>query len=134
MWRLAACVFPSISARRVYQSVSNAPFDGIERTGKREAGNHSEHRRGRQRNDSQPSPFQDVFFGIKFYGHAAHITMTIQGNISPNDPSEANEWVANHHAKYQHRRPQGARAPRTPEGPGATAALASALPWNERYH
>ena len=27
---------------------------------------------------SQASPFQDVFFGIKFYGHAAHITMTIQ--------------------------------------------------------
>jgi len=23
-------------------------------------------------------PFQDVFLGIKFYGHAAHITMTIQ--------------------------------------------------------
>ena len=23
-------------------------------------------------------PFQDVFVGIKFYGHAAHITMTIQ--------------------------------------------------------
>jgi hypothetical protein len=28
---------------------------------------------------SSPSyPFQDVFLGIKFYGHAAHITMTIQ--------------------------------------------------------
>jgi len=23
-------------------------------------------------------PFQDVFLGIKFYGHAAHITMTMQ--------------------------------------------------------
>jgi hypothetical protein len=23
-------------------------------------------------------PFQDVFLGIKFYGHSAHITMTIQ--------------------------------------------------------
>ena len=27
---------------------------------------------------SPASPFQDVFLGVKFYGHAAHITMTIQ--------------------------------------------------------
>ena len=27
---------------------------------------------------SQASPFQDVLFGVKFYGRAAHITMTIQ--------------------------------------------------------
>jgi hypothetical protein len=30
---------------------------------------------------SQASAFQDVFFGIKFYGLAAHITMTIQAFI-----------------------------------------------------
>jgi hypothetical protein len=24
------------------------------------------------------APFQDVFLGVKFYGHAAHVTMTIQ--------------------------------------------------------
>jgi hypothetical protein len=27
---------------------------------------------------SQAYPFQDVFLGIKFYGHAARITMTVQ--------------------------------------------------------
>jgi hypothetical protein len=27
---------------------------------------------------SQAFPFQDVLFGVKFYGRAAHITMTIQ--------------------------------------------------------
>jgi len=26
-------------------------------------------------------PFQVVFFGVKFYGHAAHVTMTIQAII-----------------------------------------------------
>ncbi len=30
---------------------------------------------------SQASPFQDVFLGVKFYGHAAHITMTIQAAV-----------------------------------------------------
>ena len=30
---------------------------------------------------SQASPFQDVFFGVKFYGRAAHITMTTQAII-----------------------------------------------------
>ena len=30
---------------------------------------------------SQASPFQDVFLGVKFYGRAAHLTMTIQAII-----------------------------------------------------
>ena len=30
---------------------------------------------------SEASPFQDVFLGVKFYGHAAHITMTIQAIV-----------------------------------------------------
>jgi hypothetical protein len=30
---------------------------------------------------SQASPFQDVFLGVKFYGHSAHITMTIQAAV-----------------------------------------------------
>ena len=30
---------------------------------------------------SPASPFQDVFLGVKFYGHAAHITMTIQAVV-----------------------------------------------------
>jgi hypothetical protein len=30
---------------------------------------------------SQASPFQDVFFGVKFYGRAAHITKTIQAIV-----------------------------------------------------
>lgn len=30
---------------------------------------------------SQANPFQDVFFGVKFYGSAAHFTMTIQAII-----------------------------------------------------
>jgi hypothetical protein len=30
---------------------------------------------------SQASPFQDVFLGVKFYGHAAHITMTMQAIV-----------------------------------------------------
>jgi hypothetical protein len=27
------------------------------------------------------NPFQDVFLGVKFYGHAAHLTMTIQAIV-----------------------------------------------------
>jgi len=30
---------------------------------------------------SPASPFQDVFVGVKFYGHTAHITMTIQAIV-----------------------------------------------------
>jgi hypothetical protein len=30
---------------------------------------------------SPASPFQDVFLGVKFYGHAAHVTMTIQAVV-----------------------------------------------------
>jgi hypothetical protein len=30
---------------------------------------------------SQANPFQDVFFGAKFYGSAAHFTMTIEAII-----------------------------------------------------
>jgi hypothetical protein len=30
---------------------------------------------------SPASPFQDVFLGVKFYGRAAHITMTIQAVV-----------------------------------------------------
>jgi hypothetical protein len=30
---------------------------------------------------SPTNPFQDVFLGVKFYGHAAHLTMTIQAII-----------------------------------------------------
>ncbi len=31
---------------------------------------------------SPSETFEEVFFGVKFYGHAAHVTMTIQAVIS----------------------------------------------------